>query len=176
MVQVPGGGAGADPRDGERIEELLEQLAAGAAPQTWVQVEELVRRLVSVYGTALGQLLAHARAAGADGVRLADALCADEPVSSLLLLHGLHPLPIGIRITEALDRVRPQLGLHEGGVELVAIDENHAVTLRLTGSCDGCASSQATLEQSIRAALEAAAPEITRIELEGARASLPVVP
>ena len=38
------------------------------------------------------------------------------------------------------------------------------VTLRMLGSCDGCASSSVTLELAVRAAIEEAAPEITRID------------
>ncbi|HEY0839333.1 MAG TPA: NifU family protein, partial [Vulgatibacter sp.] len=41
------------------------------------------------------------------------------------------------------------------------------VLLRLTGSCDGCPSSRATVESSVRRAIEEAAPEILGIDVEG---------
>ena len=43
------------------------------------------------------------------------------------------------------------------------------VTLRMLGSCDGCPSSSVTLQLAVEGAIEAAAPEVTAIEVETAR-------
>ena len=52
---------------------------------------------------------------------------ADDPlVESLLLLHGLHPLDVDARIQRALDRVRPYLGSHAGGVEYLGVADGVA--------------------------------------------------
>ena len=48
-----------------------------------------------------------------------EALGEDELVSHLLLLHGIHPVPVEARVRTALDEVRPYLDSHGGNVELV---------------------------------------------------------
>ncbi len=91
----------------------------------------------------------------------------DELVASLLVLHGLHPKDTRTRVVEALDQVRPYLGSHAGGVELLGVDpEAGVVHLRLEGSCDGCPSSTQTVKLAIERAIEQAAPEVTAVEVE----------
>ncbi|MCA1654959.1 MAG: NifU family protein [Pseudonocardiaceae bacterium] len=71
------------------------------------------------------------------------------------------------RIQRALDRVRPYLGSHAGGVEFLGVDEEGVAQLRLEGSCDGCASSTLTVKMAIEGAVQDAAPELTGIEVAG---------
>jgi Fe-S cluster biogenesis protein NfuA len=66
----------------------------------------------------------------------------------------------------ALDGVRPYLGLHDGGVELLDVEPSGVVRLRLTGTCDSCPSSQITITDAIERAIAAAAPETTGVEVE----------
>ena len=92
---------------------------------------------------------------------------ADELVASLLLVQGLHPDPLDVRVEGALASVRPFLAKHGGDVVLLALDDElGAVKLRLLGSCDGCPSSAATLQGAVEAAILEAAPEVTRIVLD----------
>ncbi len=77
--------------------------------------------------------------------------------ASLLLLHDLHPVDVADRVVGALDHVRPYLGSHAGGIELLGVDDDGVAHLRLEGSCDGCPSSAVTLQLAVeRAVLEAA--------------------
>ncbi|HXZ70788.1 MAG TPA: hypothetical protein VEH31_07960, partial [Streptosporangiaceae bacterium] len=101
---------------GERIEELLATLrsASGSAAAA---AEELVRLLLGLYGDGLGHIMDALAAEGAAGDAVRDRLLADPLVESLLLLHDLHPLDTDTRVQRALDRVRPYLGSHAGGVE-----------------------------------------------------------
>jgi Fe-S cluster biogenesis protein NfuA/DNA-directed RNA polymerase subunit RPC12/RpoP len=143
---------------GDRIEELLAGLQSGKDRGT---AEELVRLLVEMYGEGLARIVA---AVGPDGVaRLAE----DELVESLLLLHDLHPLDVNARIERALDRVRPYLGSHAGGVRFLGVDDLGVARLSLEGSCDGCASSTVTVRMAIEGAVQDAAPELTGIEVDG---------
>jgi Fe-S cluster biogenesis protein NfuA/nitrite reductase/ring-hydroxylating ferredoxin subunit len=78
-----------------------------------------------------------------------------------------------------LESVRPYLGSHGGDVELIGVTEEGVAALRLLGSCDGCPSSSVTLELAVRGAVEAAAPEITAIDVRAPVADAaagPVVP
>lgn len=144
----------------ERVETLLDEVDAldGRARET---ATELVQALLELYGEGLARVLGH--------VRDPAALASDELVSHLLLLHGLHPVPIEERVAAALDSVRPYLGAHGGGVELLGIEDG-VVRLRLQGTCNGCPSSAVTLKLAIEEAVQKAAPDVERIEAEEATA------
>jgi Fe-S cluster biogenesis protein NfuA len=121
---------------------------------------ELVQGLVELYGEGLARIVAHDPACVAGVAR-------DEVVSYLLLLHGLHPVPVQERVLGALAEVRPYLEQHGGDVELLDVDRG-VVRLRLQGTCNGCASSTATLKLAIEDAIQRAAPDIDSVEAEGA--------
>ena len=92
---------------------------------------------------------------------------ADDPVvASALLMHDLYPVSLEDRVQEALDSVRPYMDSHGGDVELVSI-EGGVARLRLQGSCHGCGASQTTMELAIEEALQAAAPDLLGLEVEG---------
>jgi Fe-S cluster biogenesis protein NfuA/nitrite reductase/ring-hydroxylating ferredoxin subunit len=146
---------------GDQIEELLAALTArGQGPLA----EELVRLLVGLYGDGLAHIMEAVAEDGGPAVR--DRLTGDPLVESLLLLHGLHPLDVDARIQRALDRVRPYLGSHAGGVEYVGFADGVA-RLKLEGNCDGCPSSTVTVQLAIEGAVQDAAPEVTEVVVEG---------
>src|SRR5499425_873908 len=150
---------------GERIEELLAALRArGGAPAD--TAEELVRLLVGMYGDGLAAIMAALAEEGEAGRAVVDRLTADPLVEGLLLLHGLHPLDVDERIQRALDRVRPYLGSHAGGVQYLGVSDGVA-RLRLEGTCHGCPSSTVTVRLAIEGAVQDAAPEVTEVVVEG---------
>jgi Fe-S cluster biogenesis protein NfuA/nitrite reductase/ring-hydroxylating ferredoxin subunit len=154
-------------RAGERIETLLDELRAVAGPLTWPRIEELMRLVVEVYGAGLTRFV---ELLDTDLTidKLRARVLEDEFLASLMLLHGLHPEDTAARVARALDRVRPYLGSHGGGVAVVDVDETAGVVkLRLDGSCDGCPSSALTVKLAVEGAIKELAPEIARIEVEG---------
>jgi Fe-S cluster biogenesis protein NfuA len=152
---------------GERVETLLAQLRAD--PRAADLAEELVRCLVDLYGAGL------TRIAELVGPEQLTALAEDPLVESLLLVHDLHPLDADTRVQRALDRVRPYLGSHAGGVRYLGIDEQGVVRLQLEGTCHGCPSSTATVQQAIERAVQDAVPEATGIDVEGVTAPAPLL-
>ncbi|MDJ0464254.1 NifU family protein [Streptomyces sp. H27-C3] len=165
---------------GDRIDALIAASASGGAVAR-ERSEELVRLVTDFYGAGLEQLLDVLYEQGRLDDGALAALAADDLVASLLLVHGLHPYSVETRVEKALETVRPYLGSHGGDVELLGVTDDGVVGLRLLGSCDGCPSSSATLKLAVQGAVEAAAPEITTIEVESAAeepsgASGPVVP
>jgi Fe-S cluster biogenesis protein NfuA/nitrite reductase/ring-hydroxylating ferredoxin subunit len=155
---------------GDRIEGLLQELGTVADARVREKAEELVRLLMELYGSALARVLEIVDDTGSAD-EIFDRLAADELVASLLVLHGLHPLNVETRIARALDRVRPYLGSHGGDVKLLSVREG-VVHLRLEGSCHGCPSSTVTMKLAIEKAIEEAAPEVVRIEVEGTSSSV----
>jgi Fe-S cluster biogenesis protein NfuA len=150
---------------GERIEALLEASAA-AGPVARERAQELVRLVVELYGAGLERLMELAYDAGKLDDELLALLADDELVSNLLIVHGLHPYGVEERVERALEGVRPYLGSHGGDVRLLDVSADGVVRLQLLGSCDGCASSSATLELAVDGAVRAAAPEVVRIDVE----------
>jgi Fe-S cluster biogenesis protein NfuA len=135
-----------------RVEALLEEVETLPAPARDTATE-LVAALLDLYGEGLARMVA-----GADPGE-------DELVSHLLLLHGLHPVPLAERVTGALEEVRPYLASHGGGVELLGVEAGVA-RLRLKGSCSGCPSSTVTLRSAVEEAIRSAAPDIEEIVAE----------
>lgn len=114
---------------------------------------EAFRRLIRVVKQEPG---------GLDGLRNA----VDDPwVQGVLHYHGLLRAPapsIEDQVEQALVSIRPLLVQHDGNVELVAV-EGSEVRVRLLGTCDGCAFSDATLHQGIEKAVKDAVPSIERV-------------
>jgi Fe-S cluster biogenesis protein NfuA/nitrite reductase/ring-hydroxylating ferredoxin subunit len=133
-----------------RVERLLDE-----ADDTGI---ELTQALLDLYGEGLRRILARV-----DATTLVD----DELVSHLLLLHDLHPVPVETRVREALESVRPYLESHGGDVDLVGVDDEGVVHLRMRGSCHGCPSSTMTLKLAIEDAIQRVAPEVVRVDAEG---------
>lgn len=150
---------------GDRIEEILGALRSGD-PAAAAAAEELVGLLVELYGDGLAHIMSATAEAGPVAGPVLAAFTDDPLVESLLLLHDLHPLGVDARIQRALDRVRPYLGSHAGGVEYLGVSGGVA-RLRLEGSCHGCPSSTVTVRLAIEDAVKEAAPEVTEVSVEG---------
>ena len=122
-----------------------------------------MRTLVAMYGDGLERMLTLVHdAAGDRAEAVFDALCGDAFVESLLALHGLHPLSLEDRVRRALDDVRPYLASHEGGIEVVSVEDGVA-HVWLEGSCDGCPSSLATVKLTIEKAILERVPEVREV-------------
>jgi len=150
-----------------RVQELSDEIEQLADPHARELAQELVGAVIQMYGEGLERTLGAIAAAGPAGEPIRDALVADGVVGSLMLIHDLYPVPLEERVIEALDKVRPYMESHDGGVELLGIEDGVA-TLRLDGSCDGCAASAATLELAIKQALDEAAPDLAGLVVQGA--------
>jgi Fe-S cluster biogenesis protein NfuA/nitrite reductase/ring-hydroxylating ferredoxin subunit len=145
----------------DRVQELTARLD-GLEPEVRDTAFELLGSLMELYGRGLERILE-----GLDKApEVRDELVDDGLVASLLLIHGLYPVDLETRVREALDRVRPYMESHGGGVELLGLEDDVA-RLRLEGSCNGCGASASTLELAIVQALEESAPDLLGIEVEG---------
>lgn len=64
------------------------------------------------------------------------------------------------KVQEVLDQVRPSLQADGGDVELVNVNDDGVVELRLQGHCRGCPMSQMTLTMVIERTLKEQIPEV----------------
>jgi Fe-S cluster biogenesis protein NfuA len=150
----------------ERVQELLGSLDEIADPVAQARVQELIGTVLELYGAGLERILGIVEDAGDPALPIRTAMLDDGIVASLLLIHGLYPISLEERVVQALDSMRPFLASHGGNVELVGVEEGVA-RLRLQGSCNGCPSSAATLENALKEAIEEAAPDLLGLEVEG---------
>nr|WP_018921844.1 NifU family protein [Salsuginibacillus kocurii] len=68
------------------------------------------------------------------------------------------------QVQEVLEKLRPFLLRDGGDVELVEVDEEGIVKVRLMGACGSCPSSTITLKAGIERALMEEVPGVTELE------------
>lgn len=68
------------------------------------------------------------------------------------------------KVEAALDKIRPQLQADGGGVELIDVDDNGLVRVKLTGACGGCPMAEMTLKQGVERVLKMQVPEVKSVE------------
>ncbi|MFC4496921.1 NifU family protein [Streptomyces ovatisporus] len=135
-----------------RTEKLLSGLGGIADAGAREQALDALHALAELYGECLARVMHCA------DEETAGAVAADELVGHLLLVHDLHPDPVGERVQRALD------GLP--GVTLLGVEEP---VVRVSLRPQGCgAPSEEQLESAVRDAVAWAAPEIERVETEKA--------
>ncbi|HEX3257906.1 MAG TPA: NifU family protein [Pseudonocardia sp.] len=141
----------------QRIEELLDKIAAEGGPGVAHAAEELVRVLMRFYGAGLEQVVSVIRAGGGDA--MVHRLSADPLVAGLLALHDLHPVPVAQRLDHALDTARRRLGAHGTGITLGDIDDDGAIHVLLAGG--GCGAD--TVKDVVATAITELVPEVTGV-------------
>lgn len=144
---------------GQRVDEVLDRLAATGDRAACAAAEELVRVLMDFYGAGLARIVERL------GEGPLSPLLDDELVSSLLALHDLHPEDVHTRIGRALDAAAQPV--ERIGFEAATGTLRLRSTAAAGGGC-GCGSTADTVRQQIEDALAAFAPEVTTVELEAA--------
>jgi Fe-S cluster biogenesis protein NfuA len=157
------------------IEELLRKVESTADPNLRATVQELVETVMSLHGAGIERMLDLIRAAGEPGEAVIHRLGRDELVGNLLILYGLHPLPLEARIMQALDKARVRLRSHGGEVELISI-EGGELRLRIEAKGSGCGSTPLALKEQLEGAIYGAVPDLTGLVIEGAEDKQAFVP
>jgi Fe-S cluster biogenesis protein NfuA len=150
---------------GKRLQELLARAERIPNESARALVYESLQSLLAFYGDGLAQLLKLIRESPG-GPDILERLAGDPLVSGVLLIHGLHPMPLETRLHRALEKLRPYFKSHGGNVELVSL-QNDFARLRLQGTCKTCPSSSVTLELAVRRALEEACPDLLGFTVDG---------
>lgn len=82
----------------------------------------------------------------------------EHPIATALLsMYDLAPVDQRIEAEEALDEVRPYIESHGGALELVDVEDG-VISVRMAGSCHGCAASAMTLRRGIEEKLRERLP------------------
>ena len=67
------------------------------------------------------------------------------------------------KVEEALNSIRAYLQADGGDVELVGVEEDGTVKVRLTGACKGCPMSQMTIQMGVERSLKEKIPEVKKV-------------
>jgi Fe-S cluster biogenesis protein NfuA len=68
------------------------------------------------------------------------------------------------RVQEALKSIRPYLQADGGDVELIDVDDEGVVSVRLAGACRGCPGALMTLKMGVERILKKQVPEVKSVE------------
>ncbi len=81
--------------------------------------------------------------------------CGCEQANTELSLDG--------RVRDIIEAIRPNLQSHGGDIELLGIDADNTVRVRLQGACSGCPSAQMTLKIGVERLLKEKIPEVKEV-------------
>lgn len=67
------------------------------------------------------------------------------------------------KVEEVIQSIRPMLQNDGGDIELVGVDEDHTVRVRLQGACKGCPGAQMTLKMGVERMLKQHIPDVKEV-------------
>lgn len=67
------------------------------------------------------------------------------------------------KVTEVIGSIRPMLQNDGGDIELVTVEEDNTVKVRLQGACKGCPGAQMTLKMGVERLLKERIPEVKEV-------------
>ncbi len=67
------------------------------------------------------------------------------------------------KVREALEFIRPYLQADGGDVELVGVDEDGTVRVKLTGACGGCPMAAMTLQAGVARIVKERVPDVGEV-------------
>lgn len=149
----------------ERIDQLVQRVSETLDGDARNSALELLHAVMDLHGSVLSRIVEILEASEPGRSSLAK-LGADPLVCGLLVLYGVHPVPLEQRVARAIEDVRPRLNKQNGTVELLGISEG-VVRVRVQGSGHGCGSSPEALQRTVEQAILEAAPEVVEIVAEG---------
>lgn len=127
---------------------------------------ELLQSLMDLHGAVMSRIVELLSDSGEAGKNSLAKLAGDPLVCGLLVLYGVHPVPLEERVSRAVEKAGAQLRKQGGRVELIGISDS-VVRVKIEGSGHGCGSSKESARSTVEQAILEAAPEISEVVVEG---------
>ena len=67
------------------------------------------------------------------------------------------------KVRDVIDIIRPMLQGHGGNIELVGVEPDNTVKVKLQGACSGCPGAQMTLKQGVEKIMKEKLPEVKEV-------------
>ena len=67
------------------------------------------------------------------------------------------------KVKDVIAAIQPNLQSHGGDIELIGIDEDNTVRVRLQGACVGCPGAQMTLKMGVERLLKEQVPQVKEV-------------
>jgi len=67
------------------------------------------------------------------------------------------------KVRDVIDAVRPNLQSHGGDIELISVEADNTVKVRLQGACAGCPGAIMTLKMGVERLLKEHIPEVKEV-------------
>jgi Fe-S cluster biogenesis protein NfuA len=150
----------------ERINRLVQRVTELPDEDARTAALELLQSLMDLHGSVMSRVVEVLSESGDAGRKSLARLSDDPVVCGLLVLYGVHPVPLEERVAKAIEKVRPQLRKQSASVELLSITDT-AVRVKIDSSGHGCGSSPDAVKRTVEQAVLGAAPEVTEIITEG---------
>lgn len=154
----------------EAIESLIAEIQAAGDPRLRHAALELLQSVMDLHCAGLEKIVEVLNREGEVGRRILRSLGNVEPVSSLLLLHDLHPDGLEERVQAALERIQPSLERHGAAASVVAVSPEQ-VRLRL--ECGAPSAAVTEISAMLHQTVLAAAPDAAEIVIDGAAKNPP---
>ena len=71
--------------------------------------------------------------------------------------------PIARQVAEIISQIRPAVQADGGDIELVGVEDDGVVKVRLHGACIGCPAAGITLKMGVEQSLKDRIPEVTEV-------------
>lgn len=143
-----------------KIDELVNRVQALADPTARALAVDLVQAVMNLHAAAFDQVL---KIVGSSAPETVQTLAADDIVSRVLVLHGLHPDNFDVRIARAIDKLQRYFDSRGGGIEVLEAGPD-LVRIRFTGNRPGSGSAARNVIENV---IYEAAPEVGELVLEG---------
>jgi Fe-S cluster biogenesis protein NfuA len=154
----------------EQVERLVQRVNGLADDDARGTALELLQSLMDLHGAVMSRIVEVLSDSGDAGRNALAKLGNDPLVTGLLVLYGVHPVPLEDRVARAIEKVGPQLRKQSGTVELLGVAEA-MVRVKIQSSGNGCGSSPDALKQMVEQAILEAAPDVVQVVAEGAPSS-----
>ena len=148
-----------------RVEKLVQRVTELPDENARASALELLRSVMDFHGATLSRMVELLSESETHRASLSK-LATDPLICGLLVLYGIHPLPLEQRVAQAIEKLRVQLQKQGGGVELLAIGDE-GIRVKVQTSAPGLAASPEKVRRAVEQAILEAAPEVSQVGIEG---------
>lgn len=149
-------------KQAQEIERLIREIETITDSELREKVVTLVQSMMAFHAAGIERLMEIVADDGESSLSVLNDLANDNLVRSLLLLYGVHPFSMEVRVDQAFDQLRSSAILNGGTVELLGIGDG-IVRLQIQNQ-KNCQSSKQALRTAVEEALYEAAPDVTEIQ------------